>query len=55
MMAAMRERHVPAVRAQIAQQPPHQPRVVGLAEDLLVVAHDAASSSSSSCLRWSSA
>ena len=39
------------------RQPPHQPAVVGLAEDFIVVVrgHEAESSSSSSCFRWSSA
>jgi hypothetical protein len=52
-----RERDLPAVRPQVREQAPHQPRVVGLAEDLLFVAghHDAASSSSNCCWRASSA
>ena len=41
------------VRAQVAEQPLHEPRVVGLAQDLVfvefVLGHSAASSSCSSC------
>ncbi len=48
---------LPAVRAEVAEQPAHQPRVVGLPEDLLFVDRhqEAASSSSSSWRRWRSA
>ncbi len=54
-----RQRHLPPVRAQVGQQPAHQPRVVGLSEDFVVVLchgdQEAASSSSSSCFLCSSA
>ena len=51
MMAASATATCARVRPQVREQPPHQARVVRLAEDLFVVngAHDAASSSSSSC------
>ena len=42
--------HLPAIRTQIREQPPHQAAVVGFAEDV-IVDHDAFSSSSSNCLR----
>ena len=43
------------VRIEVGQQTSHQTRVVRLADYFLVVRHDAASSSSSNCLRCSSA
>jgi hypothetical protein len=49
------EDHLRAIRAQIPQQPPHEPAVVCLSQDLVVVHQDAASSSSRSCLRYRSA
>ena len=51
-----RHGHPWPVGAEVAHQPAHQTRVVGLAEDFLVVtAHEAASSSSSNCRRCRSA
>ena len=49
-------RHLRPVGTQVAEQPPHQAVVVGLAGGLVVVlAHEASSSSSSCCWRSSSA
>ena len=34
-----RQQHLPPVRPQVVKQPAHQPRVVGLPEDVVVVGH----------------
>ena len=51
MMANTPDGHLSPVRTQIAEQPPHQPAVVGFPEDVFFVHYDAASSSSSNCFR----
>jgi hypothetical protein len=50
-----RDDHVDAVRPEVGEQPPHQAVIVGATLGFLVVRHDAWSSSSSCCSRYSRA